>query len=138
MFQPLLGDQGNADPTAVERVVIASGKIYFELLQTRSSAGITDIPLFRVEQLYPFPGDALAAELRGFPRLRRVVWAQEEPRNHGAWHFLREYLEAILPPGVSLEYAGRSPAAPTAKCNAGLHAAEQRAVVALALGIASA
>jgi 2-oxoglutarate dehydrogenase E1 component len=138
MFQPLLDDQGAADPAAAERVVISSGKIYFDLVKERSSAGIADVPLLRVEQLYPFPGDALAAALRRFPRLRRVVWAQEEARNHGAWHFLREYLEAALPPDASLEYAGRSPAAPTAICNAGLHAAEQRAVVALALGITSA
>jgi 2-oxoglutarate dehydrogenase E1 component len=136
-FQPLLRDGSSIDPTAVERVVLASGKICFDLLSERSTAAITNVPIVRVEQLYPFPGDALAAELRRFPGLRRVVWTQEEARNHGAWQSLREQLEATLPQGVALEYAGRPPSAPTAICNAGLHAAEQRAVVSRALGTAS-
>jgi len=137
-FQPLLGEQSEIDRAAVVRVVVTSGKVYYDLSSERARAGLPGVPILRLEQLYPFPADALATELRRFPRLRELVWAQEEAKNHGAWHFLREQLEAALPPGVSLEYAGRPAAAPTAICNAGLHAAEQRAVVTSALGITAA
>jgi 2-oxoglutarate dehydrogenase E1 component len=137
-FQPLLGEQSAIDPMGVGRVVVTSGKIYFDLLSARAHAGLPCLPILRLEQLYPFPADALAAELRRLPQLREVVWTQEEAKNHGAWHFLREQLEAALPPGVSLEYVGRPAAAPTAICNAGLHAAEQLAVVTSALGITAA
>jgi 2-oxoglutarate dehydrogenase E1 component len=119
-------------------VIVTSGKVYYDLLSGRTQAGLPGVPILRLEQLYPFPADALAAELRRFPRLREVAWAQEEARNHGAWPFLREQLEGALPPGVALEYAGRPAAAPTAICNAGLHMVEQHAVVISALGITAA
>jgi 2-oxoglutarate dehydrogenase E1 component len=137
-FLPLHGEQSQIDPGEVVRVVVTSGKIYYDLASARGHTERPGVPILRLEQLYPFPADALAAELRRFPRLRELVWAQEEAKNHGAWHFLREPLEAALPPGVSLEYAGRPAAAPTAICNAGLHAAEQRAVVTSALGMTAA
>lgn len=134
-FLPLLAEPSGIDPAGVVRVVVTSGKIYYDLLSARARAQLPGVPILRLEQLYPFPADELRVELRGFPRLRVVVWAQEEARNHGAWNVLREQLEAALPPGVSLEYAGRPAAAPTAICNAGLHAAEQIAVVTAALGL---
>jgi 2-oxoglutarate dehydrogenase E1 component len=134
----LLGEEGEIDAAAVVRVVVTSGKVYYDLSGGRARAGLAGVPILRLEQLYPFPAEALAAELRRFPRLREVVWAQEEARNHGAWPFLREHLEAALPFGVSLEYAGRPAAAPTAICNPGLHIAEQQAVVISALGITAA
>jgi 2-oxoglutarate dehydrogenase E1 component len=137
-FLPLHGEQSQIDPGEVVRVVVTSGKIYYDLASARGRIERPGVPILRLEQLYPFPADALAAELRRFPRLRELVWAQEEAKNHGAWHFLREPLEAALPPGVSLEYAGRPAAAPTAICNAGLHAAEQHAVVTSALGMTAA
>ncbi|HEX9278668.1 MAG TPA: 2-oxoglutarate dehydrogenase E1 component [Casimicrobiaceae bacterium] len=137
-FRPLLGEEGEIDAAAVVRVVVTSGKVYYDLSSGRAQAGLSGVPILRLEQLYPFPAEALAAELRRFPRLREVAWAQEEARNHGAWPFLREHLEGVLPLGVSLEYAGRPAAAPTAICNAGLHMAEQQAVVISALGITAA
>jgi 2-oxoglutarate dehydrogenase E1 component len=137
-FQPLLGEQGEIDTAAVVRAIITSGKIYYDLSSGRAQAGLSGVPILRLEELYPFPADALAAELRRFPQLRVAVWAQEEAKNHGAWHFLREQLEAALPPGVSLKYAGRPAAAPTAICNAALHVVEQHAVVISALGITAA
>jgi len=137
-FRPLLGEEGEIDAAAVVRVVVTSGKVYYDLSSGRAQAGLSGVPILRLEQLYPFPAEALAAELRRFPRLREVAWTQEEARNHGAWPFLREHLEGVLPLGVSLEYAGRPAAAPTAICNAGLHMAEQQAVVISALGITAA
>ena len=134
-FRPLLGEADEIETAAVARVVVTSGKVYYDRASERARAGLAGVPILRLEQLYPFPAAAFAAELRRFPRLQHVVWAQEEAKNHGAWPFLREHLEGALPPGVSLEYAGRPAAAPTAICNAGLHAAEQQAVVISALGI---
>lgn len=135
-FRPLLGEHTAIDPAAVVRVVIASGKLYYDLVNGRARGQRSDTPILRLEQLYPFPGALLATELRRYPLLREVVWAQEEAKNHGAWPVLREPLEAALPPNVSLRYAGRPAAAATAVCNVTQHAAEQNAIVESALALA--
>jgi 2-oxoglutarate dehydrogenase E1 component len=137
-FQPVLREHAAIDPATVARAVIASGKLYYDLVQGRAQGERANVPILRLEQLYPFPGEALAAELRRYPPLREVVWAQEEARNHGAWHLLRDALETTLPAGVGLRYAGRPAAAATAVCNVVQHAAEQNAIVASALGSARA
>lgn len=136
-FQPLLGDVAVIDPAAVVRAVLASGKLYYDLAQARAQGNLANVPILRLEQLYPFPEEALRSELRRYPRLRELVWAQEEAKNHGAWQPLREALEAALPAGVALRYAGRPAAAASAVCNPAQHEAEQRAVVATALGLAT-
>ena len=133
-FHPLLVDLADIDRASVDRVIVTSGKHYYDLLSERSKTGHQNLPILRVEQLYPFPVHSLRDELARFPRLRTVVWAQEEAKNHGAWHLVRDQLEAALPPQASLTYAGRSPAAPSAVCNAQVHAAEQYDAVASALG----
>ena len=133
-FHPLLDEHNAIAPASVGRVIVTSGKHYYALLSERMRAGLQNVPLLRAEQLYPFPTAALATALRRYPRLQEVVWAQEEASNHGAWHLLRDPLEAALPPGVSLRYAGRPAAAATAVCDAAEHAAEQHAALASALG----
>ena len=136
-FQPLLVERDWSDAAAVARVVVTSGKFYYDLASERARASVDNVPILRVEQLYPFPLDALAQTLAGFPRLREMVWAQEEAKNHGPWYLLRDQLEAALPPGATLAYAGRPTMAPTASCNAPRHAGEQREIAHAALGIAS-
>lgn len=91
--------------------------------------------MLRAEQLHPFPTDALATDLRRFPQLRHVIWAQEEARNYGAWHLVRDQLEIALPPGVTLHYAGRAASAAAATGSVAVHAVEQRQIVAAALEI---
>jgi 2-oxoglutarate dehydrogenase E1 component len=135
-FQALHGEQEETDPRVVRRVVVTSGKLYYDLADGRAQAALSDLPILRAEQLYPFPTEALATRLRRYPQLREVVWAQEEARNHGAWHCVRDSIEPALPVGASLRYAGRAAAPTTAVCNPARHAAEQRAVVASALGLA--
>jgi 2-oxoglutarate dehydrogenase E1 component len=135
-YHPMLGDRDEIDAAAVVRAIVTSGKVYYDLLNARARARLPNVPILRLEQLYPFPADALAEELSRFPLLQELVWAQEEAKNHGAWHFLRDQLEAALPSGATLIYAGRPPAASSAVCDAGAHAAEQREAVASALGIA--
>jgi 2-oxoglutarate dehydrogenase E1 component len=132
-FRPLLGEDRDIDREAVSRVIVTSGKLYYDLADARAKTSRPDVPILRVEQLYPFPADALAAELRRFPRLRHAVWSQEEARNHGAWHFVREQLEGALPPGVSLDYIGRAASAASATGSAAVHATEQRQIIAAAL-----
>jgi 2-oxoglutarate dehydrogenase E1 component len=134
-FRPLLGEVADVDRTAVARVIVASGKVYYDLMSARSKAGLHNLPILRVEQLYPFPTDSLRDALAGFPHLREVVWAQEEAKNHGAWHLVRDQLEAALPLGVTLAYAGRPAAAATAVCNAARHTSEAHKLVNDALGV---
>jgi 2-oxoglutarate dehydrogenase E1 component len=134
-FRFVIADSEAVDPDGAVRAVVTSGKLYYDLAAARGRARFRDIPILRVEQLYPFPTSGLAAQLAAWPRLREVVWAQEEAKNHGAWYQIRDELEAALPPGVSLIYAGRSAAAPSAVCHPAQHIAEQRAVVADALGL---
>ncbi|MEX3859529.1 2-oxoglutarate dehydrogenase E1 component [Paraburkholderia sp. BR10923] len=113
----------------VERVIVTSGKLYFELLDHRRSVGITDTPIIRVEQLYPFPAQQLAAELARYPNLKTVVWCQEEARNQGAWSFAEPLLREILPTGKALLYAGPDAWASTAPGSHAAHAAVQSALV---------
>jgi len=135
-FHSLHGEHDETDPAAVCRVVVTSGKLYYDLAAGRAQAGLSHLPILRAEQLYPFPAKALAGRLQRYPQLREVVWAQEEAKNHGAWQCVRDAIESAMPPGVSLRYAGRAAWPATAVCNPARHAAEQRAVVASALGIA--
>ena len=121
----------------IRRVVLCTGKVYYDLYEAREAAGITDIYLLRVEQLYPFPAKALIKELSRFKQAE-IVWCQEEPRNMGAWTFIEPNLEATLAqvPGARAKrasYAGRNASAATATGQASRHAAEQKALVAEAL-----
>ena len=134
-FYPMLQSPVDIDAAGVTRAIVTCGKLYYDLDQARTEAKRAEVVILRVEELYPFPRRELAARLAHYPQLREVVWAQEEARNHGAWHFVREELESALPAGVSLAYVGRPAAAASAVCNAAQHAAEQRAVVDKALGV---
>lgn len=109
-FQVVLGDQ-LVDPEGVRRVVLCSGKVYYDLLAKREEVGVSDVALVRVEQLYPFPGDAIQAELDRYDDVE-LVWCQEEPRNMGAWPMLDEWFAEAL--GFTPRYVGRAAAASTA------------------------
>jgi 2-oxoglutarate dehydrogenase E1 component len=120
----------------IRRVVLCSGKVYYDLYEAREAAGSNDIYLMRIEQLYPFPAKALVAELSRFPKAE-VVWAQEEPRNMGAWSYVERNLEWVLqhtPVTITrARYVGRPPAAATATGLASKHSQEQKALVEQAL-----
>src|SRR5262249_2344405 len=125
------------DPAAVRRVIVTSGKVYYDIVNGRARAGFSNIPILRAEQLYPFPTEALSVQLQRYSQLHDVVWAQEEAKNHGAWLCVRDSIEAAVPSGAPLPYGGRSASPATAVCNPARHAAEQAAVVASALGLAA-
>jgi len=104
-FQPVLGDP--AGPEQVRRLVLCSGKVYYDLVGHELRASADSVAVGRLEQLYPFPVAAAAQLVGSFPRLEEVVWAQEEPQNMGAWRAIRHRLEESLPEGVRLRFVGR-------------------------------
>ncbi|WP_255935527.1 2-oxoglutarate dehydrogenase E1 component [Kordiimonas sp. SCSIO 12610] len=121
----------------IKRVVMCSGKVYFDLLDERDKRGQDDTYLLRVEQLYPFPQAAVAKELARFKNLETVVWCQEEPKNMGSWAYINEPIEGVLA-DLDLKpkravYAGRTASASTATGLASRHVAEQEALVDQAL-----
>jgi 2-oxoglutarate dehydrogenase E1 component len=116
----------------IRRVVLCSGKVYYDLYDEREKRGLDDVYLMRVEQLYPVPLKALVMELGRF-KGAEVVWCQEEPRNMGAWHFIEPYLEWVLnqinAPNKRPRYAGRAAAAATATGLMSKHLAQLKAFV---------
>jgi 2-oxoglutarate dehydrogenase E1 component len=121
------------EPESVRRVVLCSGKVFFDLLTARRERRIDDIAILRVEQLYPFPRRDLRELLHPYANAREIVWCQEEPRNQGAWYQIQHHLRALKHGDQSLGYAGRSPSASPACGYASLHQAQQQALIDTAL-----
>jgi 2-oxoglutarate dehydrogenase E1 component len=141
-FMRILSDPGAPKDADVRRLVLCTGKLAYELFEARDAAGDRVTAIVRIEQLYPFPGEALLARLKRMTNLQEVVWAQEEPMNQGYWAHVeprieRRLGEADLKPKRPI-YAGRVPAASPATGLAKRHAAEQAALIADALGHSSA
>ena len=105
-FRPVLDDPA-AHKAEVRRLVLCSGKIYYDLAGHELHEGTRHVAIARIEQLYPFPVEAKAAVVASYPNLAEVVWAQEEPQNMGPWRAIRHRLEENLPEGVKLRYVGR-------------------------------
>jgi 2-oxoglutarate dehydrogenase E1 component len=137
-FRRILSDPQAPKDEDVRRLVLCTGKLSYELMEARDQAGDKHVSIVRIEQLYPFPGEALLARLKRMARLEEVVWAQEEPKNQGYWAHVEPRLERRLgEAGLKLKrpiYAGREPAASPATGLAKRHAAEQAALIADALG----
>ncbi|MEE8474908.1 MAG: 2-oxoglutarate dehydrogenase E1 component [Myxococcota bacterium] len=136
-FQPVLGDPlAAASPEAVRRVVFCSGKLYYELLaerERRHAGAAGPVALIRIEQLYPWPKSEIRSCFESFPRAARIVWAQEEPANMGAWTFVRERLSALAGSKRKLTYAGRPASASPAVGSMRVHKAEQSTLISRAL-----
>ena len=126
-----------AEDSKIRRVVMCSGKVYYDLFEAREEKGVDDIYLLRVEQFYPVPRKSLIAELKRFPGAE-MVWCQEEPRNMGGWTFMRDEIEwTANQAGVKNarpKYAGRPPSAATATGLLSQHNKEKDALIAAALG----
>jgi len=126
----------NADDQ-IKRVILCSGKVYFDLLDERDKREQTDTYILRVEQLYPFPINALSVELSRFKNAENAIWCQEEPKNMGSWSYIHERIEAVLTkialPVSRPRYAGRPASASTATGLASKHAIQQTALVDQAL-----
>jgi 2-oxoglutarate dehydrogenase E1 component len=133
-FEPVLDDAA-ATPTRVRRVVMVSGKLYYDLLKAREDHRKDDVALVRLEQFYPFPATELTRVLGRFSTSAELVWAQEEPRNMGAWRFVREqFLDGPMRDGRRApRFVGREESASPAPGSHKRHVAEQEAIVAEAL-----
>ncbi|MEL6767312.1 MAG: 2-oxoglutarate dehydrogenase E1 component [Pseudomonadota bacterium] len=122
----------------IERVVLCSGKVYYDLLDKRDAEGLDGVYILRLEQFYPFPALSLTRELARFPKAE-VIWCQEEPKNQGGWFFVEPNIEWVLgridTAAARPSYAGRAASASPATGLASQHKAEQEALVAAALGI---
>jgi 2-oxoglutarate dehydrogenase E1 component len=140
-FRPVLDDAAIRDGAGVERVLVCSGKVYYDVLARREERdklgeGNTrgDVAIVRVEELYPWPDAELAAVFARTPNAKRVVWVQEEPANMGPWTFVRERLQALLPARAKLAYAGRLASASTAVGSGRVHRLELEAFLGAAFG----
>ncbi|HJS06153.1 MAG TPA: 2-oxoglutarate dehydrogenase E1 component, partial [Pirellulales bacterium] len=133
-FRPVIDDPAAPDRNRVWRLVLCSGRVFYALQAARKQPKTDGTALVRVEQLYPLPREELQAVLARYRRADEVVWAQEEPRNMGAWSFIEPRLRELLPENGVLSYQGRAEAASPATGSLGLHEVEERALVEKALG----
>ena len=127
-FQTVIPEIDTLDPKKVTRLVLCSGKVYYDLLEKRRAEGREDIAVVRIEQLYPFPEDDLVEILAPYTNLKDVVWCQEEPMNQGAWYSSQHHMRRILTrhnKDLVLEYAGRDASAAPACGYASMHAEQQ-------------
>ena len=135
-FKLVIGETEELDPNEVTRVLLCSGKIYYELVAARRERGIRNIAIVRLEQLYPFPETAYRAELARYPNASEVVWCQDEPRNQGAWYFIasRQHLAGSLSEKQRLLLVSRPASASPAVGYLAKHNAQQKALIDSALG----
>lgn len=128
-FQPLMADRDQLPLTDVSRVVLCSGKVYYDLVRGRKRAGDQSTVLMSVEELYPFPSASLCEALGRYPGLEEVIWVQEEERSQGAWLCVREAIEACLPARVRLRSVCRADTASGPTASRVVYLAQQAALV---------
>ncbi|MEI7531129.1 MAG: 2-oxoglutarate dehydrogenase E1 component [Betaproteobacteria bacterium] len=129
-FNTVLVEQNEKiDAQKVTRVVMCSGKVYYDLIKAREAKKADDVAIIRVEQLYPFPHKAFAAEIKKYPHANEMVWCQDEPQNQGAWFFVQHNIHENMTEGQKLGYAGRPASASPACGYAHLHQEQQKALV---------
>ena len=135
-FQVILDETDELDPLKMRKLVVCSGKVYYDLRAERRERGIDDIAIIRLEQLYPFPQDDFEQCLKQYKNLSSIVWCQEEPMNQGAWyssqHHLRRPIQEYFP-NVYLEYVGREASAAAAAGYPALHLSQQKEFIDQAL-----
>ena len=134
-FQAVIDETGNIDATNAERVVLCSGKVYYDLIERRSTEELKNVAIIRMEQLYPFPYDEMKQVLAPYKHAKSVVWCQEEPRNQGAWRANRHRIERCFSAGFPVEFCGRPPSASPAVGYANEHQLQQKKLVDEALGL---
>lgn len=136
-FRPVIGDVAErADNASVKRVIMCAGQVYYDLAKARDDAGLqNEIAIVRTEQLYPFPYAEAEAELTKFPNATEILWAQEEPKNQGAWYQTRHRLERLAKDGQTVRFAGRPASASPAVGYASKHKSQLEQLIADALNL---
>ena len=133
-FQTVIPESKALKNDKVKRVVLCSGKVYYDLAKKREELGHDDVAILRVEQLYPFPHKAFANEIKKYPNASEIVWTQDEPQNQGAWFFVQHYIHENMLDGQKLGYSGRAASASPAVGYSHLHQEQQKALVEGAFG----
>ena len=134
-FRPLIDDVEIQDAAGVEKIVMCSGKVYYDLAEARKKSEEKRVAIVRLEQFYPFPAETVRAMLERYPNSRQFVWAQEEPRNMGGWTFVEPRLETLLKEGQRPIYVGRTASASPATGSYSIHQKEQAQIVSEALRV---
>ena len=134
-FKPAIGEIDDLDPQGIKRVVLCSGKVYYDLLEQRRKNEQTDVAIVRIEQLYPFPHKAVQEALQPYAHVHDFVWCQEEPLNQGAWYCSQHHFREVVPFGASLRYAGRPASASPAVGYMSVHQKQQQDLVNDALNV---
>ncbi len=119
----------NRKADKVKRLIACSGKVYYDLAKKRDSKGADDVAIIRIEQLYPFPHKAFAAEIKKYPNATEIVWCQDEPQNQGAWFFIQHNIHENMVEGQRLGYSGRAASASPAVGYSHLHQEQQKSLV---------
>ncbi len=132
-FHLVIDEVDDIKPSAVRRIVLCSGKVYYDLLQARRDQDLNHVAIIRIEQLYPFPREALIEALGRYTHAKEVIWCQEEPKNQGAWYSSQHHFRACLRKSQDLRYAGRPRSAAPAVGHFNLHIEQQQALVEEAL-----
>ena len=127
-FQSVIGEIDSLEADKVDRLIMCSGKVYYDLLEKRRNEGLDNTAIVRIEQLYPFPEDDLSAEFAKYKNLKHIVWCQEEPMNQGAWYPSQHHMRRVgnaYNGSLDLKYAGRNASASPACGYPSMHAEEQ-------------
>ena len=133
-FQTVIPDaKSPKGDDSVKRIIACSGRVYYDLAKRREETG-DNVAIIRVEQLYPFPHKAFAAEIKKYPNAKEIVWCQDEPQNQGAWFFVQHYIHENMLDGQKLGYAGRAASASPAVGYSHLHQEQQKALIDAAFG----
>ena len=135
VFHNVIGEVDELEPKGVKRVVMCSGKVYYDLLDQRRKNEQTDVAIIRLEQLYPFPQEECAKIVAEYSHVKDWVWCQEEPQNQGAWYCSQHHFWQVIPDGAKLTYAGRAASASPAVGYLSVHNQQQKALVEDALTI---
>lgn len=133
-FNLLLPDESEADPANTERLILCSGKVYYDLVEYREQQGNSGTAIARLEQLYPFPDKDMSDLLQTYGKVKDIIWCQEEPQNMGGWTYVNPRINSLLGKGQQLRYIGRAASASPATGSAKLHEAEQEKLVREAFG----
>ncbi|RLJ16777.1 2-oxoglutarate dehydrogenase E1 component [bacterium endosymbiont of Escarpia laminata] len=128
-FEPVIGEADKLKPDEVVRIVMCSGKVYYELLEARRTRSLGDVAIVRIEQLYPFPLEYFNKAIAPFPQARDLIWCQEEPQNQGAWDQIKHRFRTHLQAGKRLYYVGRETAAAPAVGYRPLHIKQQETLI---------
>ncbi|HBB96872.1 MAG TPA: hypothetical protein DC054_15950 [Blastocatellia bacterium] len=143
-FQPLIDDSEVDDPSSVARIVLCSGKVFYDLSEARKKQrgssptvreGADSVTIIRIEQFYPFPLSAIKSAIAKYPNAKELVWCQEEPKNMGGWSFMESRLENLLPHCDRPRYVGRAQSPSPATGSYAVHVKEQERLVHEALTI---